>query len=203
MTETLIIIPITTFLPWRPTVPQFTSTSNDFHLPLVTVQLMMDHCHHQLFLSTLHLNRSDLQDSTHLWGIPLTQPHHGFPLVNMTLIHHQFRLMVDSMWYTVITLVGIVVDMSQHVVTTCHLSPISGQHGWHANLVTEWVTGVTYHKLSCVVYNFTRWCSLSSVFVACCDTTKKDVDVMSHLSCRWHCCCPSCYGNRQQLLLRS
>ncbi len=26
-------------------------------------------------------------------------------------------------------LVGIVVDMSQHVVTTSHLSPISGRHG--------------------------------------------------------------------------
>ncbi len=81
---------------------------------------------------------------------------------------------------------GIVIDMSWHVVTTCHLLPISGQHGWHANLVTEWVAGVTYHKLLCVVYDTTRWCSLLSVFVACCDTTKKDVDVTWHLSCRRH-----------------
>ncbi len=82
----------------------------------------------------------------------------------------------------VASLVGIVVDMLQHVVTTCHLLPISGQHGWHANLVTEWVAGVTCHELSCVIYNTTRWHSLSSVFVTCCEVTKKDVDVMSHPS---------------------
>ncbi len=84
------------------------------------------------------------------------------------------------------SLVGIVVIMLQHVVMTCHLSPISGQHGWHVNLVTEWVVGVTYHELLCVVYNTTRWRRLLSVFVTCCNATKKDVDVTSHLSCWRH-----------------
>ncbi len=83
-------------------------------------------------------------------------------------------------------LVGIVFNMLQHVVTTCHLSSISGWHGWHLNLVTEWVVGVTCHELLRVVYDTTRWCILLSVFVVCCDATKKDVDVTSHPSCWRH-----------------
>ncbi len=89
-----------------------------------------------------------------------------------------------ALWQPI--LVGIVVDMLQHVVTACHLLPISGRHGWHANLVTEWVMGVTCQELSCVVYDTTRWRSLLFVFVACCDATKKDVDVTSHPSCWRH-----------------
>ncbi len=85
-----------------------------------------------------------------------------------------------------LVLVGIVVNMSRNAMTTCHLLPISGRHGWYANLVTEWVAGVTCHKLLCVVYDTTRWRSLSTVSVACCDMTKKDVDMMSHLSCQQH-----------------
>ncbi len=92
----------------------------------------------------------------------------------------------SQFYYICFPLVGIVVNMLQHVVTACHSLPISGRHGWHANLVTEWVVVVTCHKLSCVVYNTTRWHSLLSVFVACCDATKKDVDVTSNLSCWRH-----------------
>ncbi len=93
---------------------------------------------------------------------------------------------IGKLWMTEVFLVEIVINMSRHVVTTCHLLPVSGRNGWHANLVTEWATGVTCHELSHVVYDTTRWHILLSVFVTCCDATKKHVDVTSHPSCWWH-----------------
>ncbi len=76
-----------------------------------------------------------------------------------------------------------------------HVATCRDDMSFVTNFWSTWVTceshdwmsrGVTCHELLCVVYNTTRWRSLLSVFVACCDATKKDVDVTSHPSCWRH-----------------